>query len=102
MGFARTHKRLMLVLLLIDLAGVIALQWAPFDPPAGSNPAKNIAGEISLCLNMAGYFFALFLRLNRVPMLFYVTILAVTYFELVLLAMAFTGLRRLVKKPSPR
>jgi hypothetical protein len=35
-------------------------------------------------------------------MLFYATIFAVTYFEFVLLTMAFMWIRRLVKKSSPQ
>jgi len=92
----------MLALLLIDLAGVLALRWAPFDPPAGSNPALDFAGGISLWFNIAGYFFALFLRLDRAPMLFYPTIFVVTYFQLMLLAMAFGWIRESVTKSSPR
>ena len=91
----------MFALLGLDLVVLLALQWAPFDPPAGSTIAQNLAGGISLLLNLAGYFFALLLHFEKVPILFYVTIFAVTYFEFVFLAMAFIWIRGLIKKPSP-
>jgi len=91
MEFARTHRGLILLIVLVDLASLAGLSWAPFDSHPGQTPLTDIVGVLSLIFHLLGYLLTVILLVTSPP-IGYLFMFIVALVEWTLFAMAIAHL----------